>query len=589
MRTKILIVLVFVSVAYKVHSQCASNDHCCVDNVIDEDLNITCTQGEYNLAFEDNFDGSSLSSNWEIMNGVWRNWDFSQAQQWLTADNVIVSNGSLKLNANKFTTPYYGTFVTNWNPVTTQSEYFTFSGAEIRTKNLFFYKGKYEIRAKLPPSDGIWPAFWLYSGGRWSEIDIIDNLHGANKLTTSVGYDYVYNPSIGQVEHYGCSKTYNKVNLSDWHIYTLEVDEYTIKWYFDGDLLRTFPRYISTNGDIRTCNTGVNPFDTRTKAFPKDPMQVYLTTTVRSGSSAPETSTPFPNTFEVDYIKVWTKGCLDCKENFTYENTSVLPGVTRTYNSIVAQNNVTLNSGYGAKFKSNEVKLLDNFSALEGSSFEATNEPCTTSNYEDVPISWTGSNAINDILIDKCYNPNYIIYTGAVYSYTFQVFAINGPLIYSTIGYPSSNNISLWNASTVADGQYLVTLQLANCYETYTDEYNLFVGSASCRQNTAGQNIDSLNNYNMVEVKNSTKTHKISEIKNDVIVFPNPSNGKYLISAKNENDLYVEVYNMLGSLLIKERCKSNQQIDISDYSPGIYTFVIRQNNGLIKSIKVIKE
>ena len=63
----------------------------------------------------------------------------------------------------------------------------------------------------------------------------------------------------------------------------------------------------------------------------------------------------------------------------------------------------------------------------------------------------------------------------------------------------------------------------------------------------------------------------------NIILYPNPSRGVFYIKFPFESeDFDVSVYNVLGELVIKERCKSSlQQFDLSDYPKGIYTVQVR--------------
>lgn len=57
-----------------------------------------CNTDDYELVFEDNFDGNSLDqSQWDIIEGVPRDFNFEQQKAWHTANNIEVSNGTLKI------------------------------------------------------------------------------------------------------------------------------------------------------------------------------------------------------------------------------------------------------------------------------------------------------------------------------------------------------------------------------------------------------------------------------------------------------------------------------------------------------------
>ena len=86
-----------------------------------------CDTNDYQLVFEDNFGGNSFDhKKWDIIEGVPRDFNFEQQKAWRSANNIEVSNGTLKIIAKKLTTPYIGTWVTDWstNPPTTKTSTF---------------------------------------------------------------------------------------------------------------------------------------------------------------------------------------------------------------------------------------------------------------------------------------------------------------------------------------------------------------------------------------------------------------------------------------------------------------------------------
>ncbi len=77
---------------------------------------------------------------------------------------------------------------------------------------------------------------------------------------------------------------------------------------------------------------------------------------------------------------------------------------------------------------------------------------------------------------------------------------------------------------------------------------------------------------------------------NELVVFPNPGHGKYKLKRSFESDLIVEIYNSVGALMNSFDVKENEQeINIENLNSGIYFFIIKQNNSIIKNIKIIKE
>lgn len=117
------------------------------------------------LVWEDDFEtaGAPDSNNWtyDLGDGGWGNGE----DQTYTNDssNVIVEDGMLKINAIKDGAGNY-------------------TSARLKSENLFeFTYGRVEVRAKLPASQGTWPAIWMlganYDTVGWptcGEIDIME-------------------------------------------------------------------------------------------------------------------------------------------------------------------------------------------------------------------------------------------------------------------------------------------------------------------------------------------------------------------------------------------------------------------------------
>ncbi|MDO7173764.1 PA14 domain-containing protein [Mariniflexile sp. AS56] len=80
----------------------------------------------------------------------------------------------------------------------------------------------------------------------------------------------------------------------------------------------------------------------------------------------------------------------------------------------------------------------------------------------------------------------------------------------------------------------------------------------------------------------------VNSLKQDVVsIYPNPVKGSFIVSQGLGAD--VEIYNIVGKLLTKEKIENNkEQIDISGFVSGIY-FVRISNNGIMTTKKIIKE
>jgi beta-glucanase (GH16 family) len=103
---------------------------------------------------------TTFNQNWspEIGGGGWGN---GEAQYYTNNQNINLTNGFLTIQARK-------------ESVNGKS----YTSARLISKKLFQY-GIIEMRAKLPPGRGTWPAFWLLAPGSWpssGEIDVMEEV-----------------------------------------------------------------------------------------------------------------------------------------------------------------------------------------------------------------------------------------------------------------------------------------------------------------------------------------------------------------------------------------------------------------------------
>lgn len=245
-------------------------------------LNAQCPK----LIWSDEFNGTELNQNfwtYQIGDGCDINlcqWGNNELQ-WYTnsKDNLEVSNGTLKIKALKQS-------INNRN----------YTSARIRTLNKVDIKyGRIEARMKMPVGRGIWPAFWMMPTenvyGSWpqsGELDIMEYLgHEPNKVhgTLHFGRPAPNNSSTTS----SFVKSLSKLQ-DDFHDYTIEWKENEIKWFVDGYLYST-----------------KNPLDLNGNRWPFDQKFHFILNMAVGGNwpGNPNSSTVFPQTFEVDYIRVY--------------------------------------------------------------------------------------------------------------------------------------------------------------------------------------------------------------------------------------------------------------------------------------------
>ena len=173
------------------------------------------------LVWEDDFNtnGAPDAANWtyDLGDGGWGNGELQTYTD--AAENVKVEDGSLKITAKANGTGGY-------------------TSARLKSQGLRkFTYGRIEVRAKLPASAGTWPAIWMLGSNfttvGWptcGEIDIMEQT-GANKDNT-LGTLHWYNTTANGNASYGESTAVANAS-SDFHLYTVEWSDTSIKIYLD--------------------------------------------------------------------------------------------------------------------------------------------------------------------------------------------------------------------------------------------------------------------------------------------------------------------------------------------------------------------
>jgi beta-glucanase (GH16 family) len=250
-------------------------------------------QSDYTLVWAEEFDndGSVDETTWNFENGFIRN----EELQWYQKENASINNGILIIEARKENkpTPYYDPNSIYWQERRQTIEY---SSAALNTKgkkNWTF--GRFELKAKIPVANGIWPAWWtLGEEKEWpagGEIDIMEHFKGS--LVTNL----TYLEKDGQAAF--ISKLFNVDSLggtawaSEFHIWRLDWTPQYIEFFLDNKSLNK----IQVDSLVNNDGTGFNPF---TK-----PHFMLLTLAVGGTNGGDPTGTTFPQKLEVDYIRVY--------------------------------------------------------------------------------------------------------------------------------------------------------------------------------------------------------------------------------------------------------------------------------------------
>jgi hypothetical protein len=141
------------------------------------------------VVFADEFNGSTLNTRvWKPYHSTYG--DGNHELQCHTPRNVTLSGGTLKITARP------GVVICPSGAVRNYSS--GFLGTR-ETGTFFPMYGRFEIRAKVPHGQGLWPAFWLRHrrGASTAEVDIMEYFHSQvpGKTTGTLHLDRRYNLS----------------------------------------------------------------------------------------------------------------------------------------------------------------------------------------------------------------------------------------------------------------------------------------------------------------------------------------------------------------------------------------------------------
>ncbi|HEX5099785.1 MAG TPA: glycoside hydrolase family 16 protein, partial [Polyangiaceae bacterium] len=246
----------------------------------------------YTLVWHDEFDqdGAPDPKNWKFEHGFVRN----EEDQWYQDDNASVAGGFLVIEGRKerVENPSY-TGSGDWK---TTRQYAEYTSSSLNTSGLqSFQYGRFEMRARIPTSGGMWPAWWtLGVSGEWpsnGEVDIMEYYSGkvlANVACgTSTQWQAKWDSQTKSLSSLGSGWS------NEFHVWRMDWDDQRIDLYLDDQVMNTTELSSMLNAD------GKSPF--KQKAY----MLVNLALGGNNGGSL--SGTTFPVRYEVDYIRVFQK------------------------------------------------------------------------------------------------------------------------------------------------------------------------------------------------------------------------------------------------------------------------------------------
>jgi beta-glucanase (GH16 family) len=171
-----------------------------------------------------------------------------------------------------------------------------YTSARLSTLTLAqFTYGRIEVRARLPNTQGIWPAIWMLPsiGGGWPTSGEIDIMELVGKEPSRVyGTLHYGNPYENQGGWFDLpdGATYDQ----EFHVFSIEWEAEEIRWYVDGQVYFKADEWFTSMPN----SPYPAPFD---KPF-------YLILNVAVGgvwADSPDETSVFPQTMIVDYVRVY--------------------------------------------------------------------------------------------------------------------------------------------------------------------------------------------------------------------------------------------------------------------------------------------
>jgi beta-glucanase (GH16 family) len=247
------------------------------------------------LVWSDEFNGvdgsAPNSSKWTYDTGVGGNgWGNNELETYTNRiRNAQIQSGNLVITALKETYADPSDGITR-----------NYTSARLRTQGLFSQSyGRFEARIRIPAGQGMWPAFWMLGNNinsvgwpKCGEIDIMENIgsepgtvHGSlhSSSTVSRTSDATAPFSLPAGQNFA----------DDFHLYAVEWEPGTVRFYVDSNLYVTFTQSQWPAGGDWT-------FD--------HPFFIILNVAVGGDwPGSPDNTSVFPQQMLVDYVRVYTK------------------------------------------------------------------------------------------------------------------------------------------------------------------------------------------------------------------------------------------------------------------------------------------
>lgn len=525
---------------------------------------------------EFNTNGAVNPSNWHHQTqlpagGSWFNGELQHYTNQIA--NSAVNAGFLNIKAIK-------------EPFTDQGVTKQYTSARLNSKFAFLY-GRVDVRAKIPVTQGTWPAIWLLGknvnedGGFFDaqfgttdwpacgEIDMMEHGITSNQPTNYVQSALHTPSSFGNTMNIGGIIATDLVN--NFHVYSMNWSPFQITFLLDG------VAYYTYNPAVKNASNW--PFNA----------EQYILLNIAMGGIAGTIPANFTEaSMEVDYVRVYQNTVVDTESPTNF--TASLAAVTGSTVELLLNGND--NSGtilYTINYGSTTITVagtsgvqksvvIPNLLSSTAYVFTITAADLAGNNFVNNPLV---VNATTTISLD-CSGTDSEAQQGSFttgYNYKFETIGTDVKITFEMLDTAPTGVIAyLWKQSPFSESQMTnvsgkkftktITGQTIGTTINYAVKFAFAGGLAVTK-------------YFSYVVGNDCSLSISNPLKPNVITFKNPA--KYFIEIQSELPIdKVEIHSITGSIM-KSTTKNLSKIDISNLSSGIYIVSIYSENE--KSVK----
>ncbi len=287
---------------------------------------------QYELVWAEEFEtvGRLSDADWNYEHGFVRNHE----HQWYQADNAVVADGCLVIEARHDSIPNPGYRPAevgddenaqgrrrrrgdDWRSARPYAEYSS-SSVNTRGKHEWLY-GRFEVRAKIPTASGAWPAIWTLGVSKpWpmnGEIDIMEyyRIKGVPHILANACW--ANEPNRGLWSTGAVPFTHFTDRDPQWtdkfHTWRMDWDEDYLRLYLDDELLNEVP--ISEKACSEPSPTGFNrmgkagEYSEALYAAFHQPHYLLLNLAIGGDNGGEPDPTDYPMRYEIDYVRIYQR------------------------------------------------------------------------------------------------------------------------------------------------------------------------------------------------------------------------------------------------------------------------------------------